>query len=129
MLFIDDEGRVLLVRRSWRPDAGFVLPGGVIEAGESARAAASREVREELGISRRCGRLLVHDRRFEMDHYIFDGGPAPTDSAMSPDFDGEVGELHWLLPVDAVAAHSARGRARLVAAFAAREAMVLTVLQ
>src|SRR5436190_190421 len=44
----DDHGRLLLVRRGRPPSAGlWSLPGGRIEPGESAAAAAAREVWEE----------------------------------------------------------------------------------
>ena len=43
---------VLLVQRGKPPFAGgWSLPGGSIEAGETARAAAAREVQEETGLS------------------------------------------------------------------------------
>lgn len=45
------ESRVLLVRRSNPPDAGFWgFPGGKIEAGETIEQAALREVNEETGL-------------------------------------------------------------------------------
>lgn len=45
------DGAVLLVLRGQAPYAGrWSLPGGKIEAGESAAAAALRELREETGI-------------------------------------------------------------------------------
>jgi 8-oxo-dGTP diphosphatase len=45
------EARVLLVKRGREPGRGFwALPGGRVEAGESAEAAAVREVAEETGI-------------------------------------------------------------------------------
>jgi 8-oxo-dGTP diphosphatase len=48
----DTLGRVLLAQRpAGREDAGcWEFPGGKLEAGESARSALSRELREELGI-------------------------------------------------------------------------------
>lgn len=60
VLFMDVEGRVLLVEPVHKPY--WDLPGGQVEAGESPRAAAVREVREELGIFNPVvGRLLVVD--------------------------------------------------------------------
>lgn len=49
VLLTDAGDRVLLVRPV-RPGAGWALPGGLVEAGESPLAAVRREVREELGI-------------------------------------------------------------------------------
>jgi 8-oxo-dGTP pyrophosphatase MutT (NUDIX family) len=48
LLAFDDEGRVFLVRHSYLP--GWHLPGGAVEPGETARAAAVREAQEEGGL-------------------------------------------------------------------------------
>jgi 8-oxo-dGTP pyrophosphatase MutT (NUDIX family) len=42
------DGEILVLRSSYRP--GWSLPGGGIARGESAREAASRELREEVGL-------------------------------------------------------------------------------
>jgi 8-oxo-dGTP diphosphatase len=54
---------VLLVERGKPPLIGlWSLPGGHIEAGERARAAALREVREETGAEAEIGALLdIHE--------------------------------------------------------------------
>lgn len=59
VVFTDWEGRVLLVQPSYKPT--WEIPGGVVEMGEAPRAAARREVREELGIESTIGSLLVMD--------------------------------------------------------------------
>ncbi|GAB3710710.1 NUDIX domain-containing protein [Nocardiopsis oceani] len=54
-------GDVLLVRRTYKPDQPWGIPGGVIEAEESPLAACRREIGEELGVTAQVGGLLVVD--------------------------------------------------------------------
>ncbi|GAA2019903.1 NUDIX hydrolase [Catenulispora yoronensis] len=77
VLFFDAEGRIMLVRPSYRP--GWDLPGGYVEIGESPVEGAAREVLEELGIQPPIGALLVADwapAAGEGDKllFVFDGG-------------------------------------------------------
>lgn len=78
VLIRDAEDRILLCDTRFKSD--WELPGGVVEPGETPRAGAIREVREELGIELEVGQLLVidwmppylgWDDAIEM---IFDGG-------------------------------------------------------
>jgi len=46
----DDEGRVLLLEHTFRPDSGWGLPGGFMSGGEQPEAGLRREIREEIGI-------------------------------------------------------------------------------
>ena len=53
------DGRILLVRRLSDPEAGcWGLPGGKVDLYETVVAAVEREIREELGIDIKAGRLL-----------------------------------------------------------------------
>ncbi|WP_243726900.1 NUDIX domain-containing protein [Actinocrispum wychmicini] len=78
VLFRDEQGRVLLVEPSYKPN--WEIPGGAVEADESPWATASRELAEELGLGHPVGRLLVvdyvrpQDSRPEGVVMVFDGG-------------------------------------------------------
>ncbi len=77
-LIRDLEGRVLVVEPTYKPS--WELPGGSVEADESPRAAAAREVHEELGLRITLGRLLCIEwqgpepERSESLMCIYDGG-------------------------------------------------------
>jgi 8-oxo-dGTP diphosphatase len=46
----DERGRVLLLKHRFRPGTGWGMPGGFINAGEDAKDALRRELREEVGL-------------------------------------------------------------------------------
>lgn len=79
----DDTGRILVVRKSGT--AKFMLPGGKIEAGETAQHAAVREIGEELGVT------LEH-------HLLVDLGTFTAPAANEPDHlvVGRVFEHPWV---------------------------------
>ena len=56
----DAAGQLLLIQRAHDPARGrWSLPGGRVEAGETATEAAAREVREETGLEVAVGPLLL----------------------------------------------------------------------
>lgn len=64
-------GTVLLMRRRTAPGIGlWCLPGGFVRYGEPPEMAAVREMREEVGLTVRIGRLL----RASMFDYDYRGG-------------------------------------------------------
>lgn len=81
-LFFDESDRVLLVEPSYKNYRD--IPGGYVEKDESPLQACVREVREELGIRPRIGRLLVVDwaptpKEGDKILYLFDGGHLSAD--------------------------------------------------
>ena len=77
----DGAGRLLLVRAGYRRDDRWQIPGGGVDSdlGETPRPAARRELREETGLDRPLGRLLVVDFASRRPTpalviYAYDGG-------------------------------------------------------
>ncbi|MFG1848302.1 NUDIX domain-containing protein [Micromonospora carbonacea] len=99
-LFFDDEGRVLLVRPSYKNH--WDIPGGYVEPGESPRAACIREIHEELGLTPTLGAMLVVDwapAEHEGDKllFIFDGGSLSAEQERDIRFaDGELTEWRYV---------------------------------
>ncbi|MFD1722640.1 GNAT family N-acetyltransferase [Amnibacterium endophyticum] len=117
----DEAGRVLLVETSYRPD--WLTPGGSVEAGESPREAAAREVREELGVALSIGRPLVMQWAQEPGddhgvlHLAYDGGvvDASTPFRLEPG----LASARFVAPAAVQALASATTAARVEAALRA----------
>jgi 8-oxo-dGTP diphosphatase len=99
VLIFDTEGRVLLIREGYGRKR-YGLPGGVIEEGETPRAAALREVKEELGLDVQATDLVAvyHLRgargeglRFFFRAEILHGEPVVPDT-------GEITGFFWTSP-------------------------------
>jgi ADP-ribose pyrophosphatase YjhB (NUDIX family) len=125
VLFTDAASRVLLLQPSYK--STWELPGGVVEAGESPRAAARRELREELGIELPVGSLLVVDwvsadpPRTDGLMLVYDGGT--LDNTDAADIRLPAGELNAYGFVDldgAIGLVSERLERRILAALGAR---------
>ncbi|MDF1613397.1 NUDIX hydrolase [Desulfurivibrio dismutans] len=56
-IIIETEGGIVLIKRK-TPPAGWALPGGFVDYGESLEAAAIREASEETGLTVRLRRQL-----------------------------------------------------------------------
>jgi 8-oxo-dGTP diphosphatase len=77
-VILDDEGRVVLVKRTREPLAGqWSLPGGTLELGESLEHGVAREVLEETGLTVAVGpvvdvfdRILLDDRDAVRFHFV-----------------------------------------------------------
>ena len=106
--FRNERGEVLTVRK--RDTSAYMLPGGKLEVGESALAAAVREVSEEIGVELEPAELVLlgeytasaaneADTSIDATIYLSAASIAPVAS-------GEIVELRWVQPADAAAPHT-----------------------
>jgi ADP-ribose pyrophosphatase YjhB (NUDIX family) len=77
-LFLNEQGKVLIVKPTYRPD--WLLPGGLVERDESPRQACVREIKEELSIETPLDKLLCVEylsddtQQTESVQFVFYGG-------------------------------------------------------
>ncbi len=117
------KGRVLLVRRARRPALGlYTLPGGVVEAGETLRAAVEREVREETGMAIEPVGIAGHREAIVRDgagrverHFVILAFAARW-IAGEPALNDELAEARWVEPAEIAALATTEGLAEIVAA-------------
>lgn len=119
-------GEVLLVRRGRPPACGeWSLPGGAQELGETAEAAARRELAEETGLAAGALRLVAHvdsihrlpDGAVRWHYTILDFATAWTAGEPSPG--GDVTDARFV-PADALQAYGLRAEVQRVIAAARR---------
>ena len=113
LLLINEKHEVLLLRRIGTSFANgmYSLPGGKIESGETAVAAAIREAREEVGISIDMLEFVhVVDRQgTETEFYIFTFKPITWQGEPCNSETDKCDDIAWFavdkLPENMIAAH------------------------
>ena len=118
----DADGRVLLVRHTYL--AGWWLPGGGVDRGETTQAAAVRELREETGMVATVPPRLIsvhsNERFFRGDHVVVYGVDAWEETERTSH--GEIAEIGWFHP-DALPDDAHRStRVRLAEIFGGEDA-------
>nr|WP_158886449.1 NUDIX hydrolase [Amycolatopsis anabasis] len=123
VLYRDQDDRILLVETTYKEH--WDIPGGVVNENEAPWDTAVREVREEIGITRPLGALLVIDHVHAVDRmpeglaFIFDGGTITEHEVSGLQLrDGEL-RAAFLLPL-------ADARSRMKPALAGRLEAALT---
>ncbi len=106
-LIWDQDGKIAVVRTSYRD--GWMIPGGVVEAGETPAEALVREAAEEIGAapvvrSMVCVDILPPDNGFsESVHFLFDCHPLDDPALDRLRIDGrEILEMRFVLPQEAL---------------------------
>ncbi|MEU7050519.1 NUDIX hydrolase [Streptomyces eurythermus] len=97
----DGEESVLLVKKAYKEGKNWGLPGGAAHADEAPHDTWTREIREETGLDRAPGRLLVVDYvsyseasgAAEGINLVFDGGTVSDTEIQLPEHEGEGAEI------------------------------------
>lgn len=105
-----------------RVGAGLILPGGLVEEGESPAEAAAREVAEEVGLDVVADRLLAVEHQAESDgrpanlQFVFTARLAVAEDASLALQPEEVAEACWVDRGNVVQRHVLAGQSRMAAA-------------
>ncbi len=118
---VAENGRVLMARRGKEPSYGlWSVPGGAVHLGEDLKAAARREIKEELGIEVDLTDVIEIMERVTRDpegriqyHYVVidylarhvGGEPTPSPEAW---------EVRWIAPEDFPKYELTRGTAEII---------------
>jgi mutator protein MutT len=118
---VAENGRVLMARRGKEPSYGlWSVPGGAVHLGEDLKAAARREIKEELGIEVELTDVIEIMERVTRDaggriqyHYVVidylarhvGGEPTPSPEAL---------EVRWIAPEDFPKYEMTRGTADII---------------
>ena len=115
-LVLDEEGRVLLLRHTYRPGREWGLPGGGLHLHESLEDCLRREIREETGMRVRVDRLLSAAAHFDrrLVDMIYACRPSPGESLEGFTPNPEVAEARFF-PPDELPENMSRSQRRLVA--------------
>ncbi|MBL8891707.1 MAG: NUDIX domain-containing protein [Planctomycetaceae bacterium] len=104
-LIINDQRQMLLVKRARDPGKGMLgLPGGFVDAGETAEQALQREVREETGLEIEGAQLLLtYPNQYRHCDFVvpvldFFFQCRPVDASCLHLADGELSAFQWTRP-------------------------------
>ncbi|KQR39077.1 NUDIX hydrolase [Microbacterium sp. Leaf159] len=102
-VIIDDEGRVLVVRK--QGTTRFMQPGGKPEPGETPSQTLIRELHEELGLRLDEGDLeplgtFVSEAANEPGHRVVAEAFSVSIAAAEVTVQAELAELRWITPAD-----------------------------
>lgn len=124
-LITTDDGRIVMIDTTYRDF--YEIPGGAVEAGESAPQACARECREELGIAVTVGRLLAVEHQSDGDvrgdsvMFVYDGGSFASGDLAHSSPDPELEAVVLVDPADLDSVTIPRLANRIRGALAARE--------
>ncbi len=107
VLFFDETGKILIVKPNYKE--GWQVPGGTIDTNESPKAAAIREVQEEIGIVVQDLQFLCVEHTVQKDtgldflEFMFLGGTL-TENAIASIIlqNDELDEFKFVTPDEAL---------------------------